>query len=46
MLYYNRIDISESIDVNKIRASKQYIICHYWHLLAKGFKYQSTVCNG
>ena len=45
MLYYNRIDISESIDVNKISASKQYIICHYWHLLEKGFKFQSIVCN-
>ena len=42
MLYYNKIDISEGIDVNKTGASKEYIICHHWYLLDKG----STVCNG
>ena len=28
MLEYNRIDISEEIDINKTNASKEYIICH------------------
>ena len=27
MLYYDRINISESIDVSKTSASKDYIIC-------------------
>ena len=35
MLYYDRIDISEGIKVNKRSASKEYIICHYWYFLNK-----------
>ena len=30
MLEYDRIDISERIDVNKINASKECDICNYW----------------
>ena len=29
MLYYDRIDCSEGIDINKTSASKEYGICHY-----------------
>ena len=29
MLYHDRIEVSERIDVNKTRASKEYDICHY-----------------
>ena len=29
MLYYDRIDISEEIDVNKTSASKECVACHY-----------------
>ena len=29
MLEYDRIDISEGIDVNKTKASKECDICHY-----------------
>ena len=29
MLYYNRIDVSEGIDVNKRSKSKECDICHY-----------------
>ena len=29
MLEYNRIDISEVVDVNKTNLSKEYDICHY-----------------
>ena len=29
MLYYDRIDVSEGIDVNKTNASKEYSVCHY-----------------
>ena len=46
MLYYNRIDSSESTDVNKTRASKKCIICHYWYFLQRGFTFQSSACNG
>ena len=33
MLYFDRIDLSEEIDVNKTVASKEYDICHYWYFL-------------
>ena len=29
MLYYDRIDISEGIDVDKTSASKECDVCHY-----------------
>ena len=38
MAYFDRTDVSESIDVNKTSASKVLIIWHYWYFLDKGFK--------
>ena len=46
MLYYDRIGISEGIDTNKTNVSKECGICHYWYFLAKGFTFQSYICNG
>ena len=37
MLYIDRIDFSEGIDVNKTSASKERDICYYWYLSDKGF---------
>ena len=37
MLYYDRIDISEAIDVNESSESKECDICHYWYFLDKEF---------
>ena len=45
ILYYNRIDVSEGIDINKTSASKLCDICYYWYFLNKGFKFQPNVCN-
>ena len=45
MLYFDRIDVSEGIDVNKTSASKEGDVCHYWYFLSKGFKFQPNVCN-
>ena len=45
MLCFDRIEVSEGLDVNKINKSKQCDICHYWYFLSKGFKFQSNVCN-
>ena len=45
-LYYDRIDVSEGIDVNKTSKSKKWDICHYWYFSGKGFKFQPNVCNG
>ena len=46
MLEYDRIDISEGIDVNKTNLSKECDICHYWYFKDIGFKYQNYLCNG
>ena len=46
MLEYDRIDISEGIDMNKAGASKECDICHYWYFLNKNFNYEPNVCNG
>ena len=45
MLYYDRNDVSEGIDVNKTSKSKECDICHYWYFLNKEFKFQSYVSN-
>ena len=45
MLYYDRVDVSKGTDINKISASKECHICHYWYFLNKGFKFQPHVCN-
>ena len=46
MLHYDRINLSEGININKTSASRECIICHYWYILEKGFKFQLDVCNG
>ena len=45
ILYFDRTDVSEAIDVNKTSASKECDICHYWYFLNKSFKFQPNVCN-
>ena len=45
-LYYDRIDVSEGIDVNKTSASEEYNICHYWYFLDKEFRFQPYIDNG
>ena len=40
MLYYDRTDVSEGIDINKTSTSKESDICHYRYFLNKGFKFQ------
>ena len=44
-LYFDRIDISEGIDVDKTSESKEFDNYHYWYFLIKGFKFQSYVYN-
>ena len=47
MLEYDRIDISEGIDINKLNDKpKECGICHYWYLLDINFSYQPYLCNG
>ena len=45
MLYYDRIDVSEGIDINKTSASKECDVCHHWYFLNYSFKFQPNVCN-
>ena len=45
MLYFDRIKVSEGIDVNKTSESKEWDVCHYWYFLNKGFTFQPNVCN-
>ena len=45
MLTYEKIDVSEGIDVNKTSASKECELCHYWFLKDVGFKFEEYVCN-
>ena len=46
MLEYDRIDISEGIDVNKTNKSKECMLCHYWYFLDKNFSYGPYLCDG
>ena len=39
MLYFDGIDISERIDVNKTMESKKCNFFHYWYFLDKGFSF-------
>ena len=45
MLQYERIDVSEGIDLNKSDKSKECMICHYWYFKDVGYKYEPFVCN-
>ena len=45
MLRYQKIDISEGIDINKTNASKECELCHYWVFKDIGFKFEEHVCN-
>ena len=46
MLGYDKIDISEGIDINKTNLSKECDICHYLYFKDVGFKYEPYLCNG
>ena len=46
MLEYERIDISEGIDVDKTNLPKESDICRYWYFKDIGFKYEPYLCNG
>ena len=45
MLLYQKIDISERIDVNKTSTPKECELCHYWFFKDIGFKFEEYVCN-
>ena len=45
MLQYERIDVSEEIDINKSNKSKKCIICHYWYFKDIGYNFGRHACN-
>ena len=47
MLEYDRIDISESIDIKKCKeTSKECNLCKSYYFLDKNFNYGPYLCNG
>ena len=46
MLEYEKIDISEGIDVNKSNNSRECSLCHFWYFVDKNFNYGPYRCNG
>ena len=46
MLEYDRIDISEGIDVDKTNKSKECMFFHYWYFLSKNFSHGPYLCDG
>ena len=46
MLQYDRIDVSEGIDINKTSESKGCMLCHYWYFKDAGYKFQPYACYG
>ena len=45
VLYYDRIGISEGIDLTKNDKSRECMICNYF-FFNHGFKFQNYICNG
>ena len=47
MLEYDRIDLSEGIDINKCKyISKKRSLCKFYYFLDKKFNYGPYLCNG
>ena len=46
MLEYDRIDISEGIDINKCKeTSARCSLCNFYYFLDKNFSYGAFLCN-
>ena len=46
MIQYERIDVSEGVDLNKSKNSKECKFCHYWYFKDISFEYEQCVCDG
>ena len=46
MLEYDRIDLVEGTDIDKINKSKERMLCHYWYFLNKNFSYGLYLFDG
>ena len=45
MIYYDKVNVSEGIDNDKINESKVCDICHHYHFSGKGFTLRPDGCN-
>ena len=45
MLQYEKINVSEGIDINKSDKLEECMICHYWYFKDIGYKYRPYFCN-
>ena len=45
MLEYDRINLSEGIDVKKTSSSRECSFCHYYYFLDINFNYQRYLCD-
>ena len=45
MLQYEKIGVSEGIDINITSASKECMLCHYWYFKDVSFKSETLACN-
>ena len=46
MFKYDKIDITEGIDLDKTNKSRECMLCHYWYYLNKNFSYGPFTCDG
>ena len=44
MIHYNKIGLTEGIDLSKSKNSTECIVCHYWYF-NNGLRFQKLVCN-
>ena len=45
MLHYQKLSISEGIEIKKTSASKECMLCHYCYFKNFGFKFEPHVCS-
>ena len=46
MLEYDRMEISEGIDIEKTNKSKECMLSHHWYFLHMNFSYGPYLCDG
>ena len=46
MLKYDKVDITEGIDLDKTSKSRECMFCYYWYYLNKNFSYAPFTCDG
>ena len=46
LLVYEKIDISDEIDVDMCDKSKERMLCQHWYFLDKCFSYGPYLCDG